>query len=445
MSERALDLGRSVQIVRRHKVLVGLATALGLLAGAAYAVLYPSMITSTALIVLPQSQAQASSLAASGTLSPFTATQMVIADSTQVLSGALPNVRPATSLNKLRGEITVNSLTSYIISVSAVSEVAADAEATANAVAKSYIAYVNSASNPFGRVPASMLQPATTTTGMSSLEAEVIAALVGALAGALIGVILALAISRNDRRLRERDEIAGSIGLPVLASFPVHHPADAKGWTKLLEDYEPGALYAWRLRQVLYQLRLVDGNLNNGGRGGRSSLAVLSLSSDPGALAIGPQLAVFAVSLGISTALFIGPQQDANIIAALRTACAIPPSASSKRPGNLQVTVADDGHAYSQPDTALTVVVAVVDGRTPQMPHTMRTTATVLGVSAGAATAEQLARLAVCAATDGREIAGILVADPEPADHTTGRVPELPQPLHGLPNRLSGITTEIRR
>ena len=60
----------------------------------------------------------------------------------------------------------------------------------------------------------------------------------------------------------------------------------------------------------------------------------------------------------------------------------------------------------------------------------MRTTATVLGVSAGAATAEQLARVAASAAADGRDIAGILVADPDPADHTTGRLPQLARPAH---------------
>ena len=75
----------------------------------------------------------------------------------------------------------------------------------------------------------------------------------------------------------------------------------------------------------------------------------------------------------------------------------------------------------------LTVVVAVVDGRTARRcPTTMRTTATVLGVSAGAATAEQLARVAVVAAADGREISGILVADPEPTDRTTGLIQQLP-------------------
>ena len=53
-----------------------------------------------------------------------------------------------------------------------------------------------------------------------------------------------------------------------------------------------------------------------------SSLAVLSLSSDRNALALGPQLAVFAASLGIPTALVVGPQQDANATATLRAACA---------------------------------------------------------------------------------------------------------------------------
>ena len=99
-----------------------------------------------------------------------------------------------------------------------------------------------------------------------------------------------------------------------------------------------------------------------------------------------------------------------------------------------------------QPDAALTVVVAVVDGQTPQVADTMRTTATVLGVSAGAATAEQLARVAASAAADGRDIAGILVADPDPADHTTGRLPQLARPTQRRrPTRMTGTTTETRR
>ena len=177
---------------------------------------------------------------------------------------------------------------------------------------------------------------------------------------------------------------------------------------------------------------------------GGSSLAVLSLSSDRKALALGPQLAVFTASLGIPTALVIGPQQDPNITATLHTACAAPPTPERSR--NLRVTVSDHGHAGRQPGAALTIIVAVVDGRTPQVADTMRAASTVLGVSAGVLTAEQLARVAASAATDGRDVAGILVADPISGDPTTGRLPELSRPAqHRMPRRMTGTATEIRQ
>jgi hypothetical protein len=76
----------------------------------------------------------------------------------------------------------------------------------------------------------------------------------------------------------------------------------------------------------------------------------------------------------------------------------------------------------------------------------MRTGAAVLAVSAGAVTAEQLARAAVCAAVDGRDVVGILVADPERTDRSTGRIPRLVQPTRRkMPTRLNGFSTEIRQ
>jgi hypothetical protein len=268
----------------------------------------------------------------------------------------------------------------------------------------------------------------------------------GAILGALIGIIVAFLISRRDRRLRECDEIAGSIGIPVLASFPVDHPRDPAGWTKLLEDYKPGDLDAWRLRNALRQLGMAGFNVNSDSDGGSSSLTVLSLSSDPGAMAIGPQLAVFAASLGISTTLVIGSQQDTDATATLRTACDVPPPASSKRSSYLRVAVSDGGSATRLPGAALTIVVAVVDALIPRVADTLHATTTVLGVSAGGTTAGQLARAASSAAADGREIDGILVADPEPTDHTTGRNPEPAGPMQPkVPGRLRGLTTEIRR
>ncbi len=446
MSQQGLSLRRTLQIVRRHRILVAVAAILGILAGGAYAKLYPPMMTSTALVVLPQPAQSAQQAANGGTgIDPVTATQEVIAASSRVLSDALPNVRPPVSLIELRKEVQIGSLTSYVISISASAVNAADAEATANAVANSYISYIGSAESPGGRVTAQLLEPATTAVGLRSVEVLVIDALIGAISGTVIGAIIALAISRGDRRLRERDEIAKSIGVPVLASFPVAHPSDAAGWTRLLETYKPDAKHALQLRTVLHHLGTARVSAANGYQRESSSVTILSLSSDSGALALGPQLAAFAASQGIPTVLVIGPQQDPDTTATLRTACAASRSVSSKWPAQLQVTVSDD-HIDQLPDASFAVVVTVVDSRSPRMPDTTQAPATLLGVSVGAATAEQLARAVVSADAHGHDISGILVADPEPADHTTGRIPQLSGPLqHRRPTRLKGMITELRR
>jgi len=470
MSQQALDLRRSMQIVRRHKLLVGIVVALGLAGGAAYAVHKPPMLTSTALVALqqPVSQQQANSTAgatANG-IDSFTATQQIVAGSYPVLVDALRNIRPSIPLDDLRHNVQVGNLSADIISITAKGKNAAAAEATANAVANSYISYVSSSRSAVGRVQAQLLQSANVATGPAPIEEMIIFALLGGLVGALIGVIVALAVGRNDRRVRARDDIANSIGIPVLASVPVAHPSAAAGWTKLIENYKPAAVHSWQLRTALQQLGMprhgfdrpaYDGNGNSlfgndrvsrwDDDGDPFSVMVLSLSSDSGALALGPQLAVFAASQDVPTVLVIGPQQDATATATLRTACAASLSEASTRRGMLRLIAYDEGGSFDvQPDTALVVVVAVVDSRAPKMPDTMRTSATVIGVSAGAATAEQLARAAVVAGADGREITGILVADPDPADPTTGRIPHLDRPARrGLPSRLRGVVTEIKR
>jgi capsular polysaccharide biosynthesis protein len=443
MSQQALDLRKSVQIVRRHRLLVGIMVAVGLLLSGAYAVLHPPTVTSTALVLLPQSGQAAlngADAAANGGPDPYTATQEVIAKSNPVLFAALPDVRPSMSINELRRVVGVSSLTPYVISISVTGKSAADAITDANVVANTYIRYIGSASTPGGKIPAQVLQPATTAAGTSRIKQLVIYVLTGAVAGALIGIIVALAIGRSDRRLRERDEIANSIGVPVLASFPVARPSDPRGWTRLLEDYKPGASHALQIRGALQQLEMASVEESVINPNGRWSFTVLSLSSDPRALALGPQMAVFAASQGIRTALVIGPQQDATVAASLQVACG-----ATKQLSNLQLFVTDSD-VGGESDAALTVVVAVVDSRTPQVPGTIRTTATVLGVSAGVATADQLARAAVSAASSGRDITGILVADPDPTDATTGRLPQLGRRRHRrMPTRMPGIATEIRR
>jgi len=433
MSDQTLDLRRSMQLLRRHKFVVAAFAALGLAAGCALAVLSPSMLTSDALVVLPPSVHNAS-------------TQVVIAGSDPVLAGALHNTLNQNEIQALRGEVRVKSLTTNILSVSAQGKTADEAQDRANAVAGAYVAYVGSPKRGAGQVQAHLLEQATNATGTSLSSRLTINGITGVLAGLLIGIILVLAISRKDRRLRERDEIADSIGVPVLMSIQVAHPSNAAGWTKLLDGYQPRSVDSWRLRKTLRQLGL-SGQSHadlNGGSG--SSISVLSLASDPKALALGPQLAVFAASLGIPTVLVIGPQQDPNTTATLRAVCAAPPE-SSRRPENLRLAVSDHAEAPDRlPGAGLIVTVAVVDGQTPRVADTMRATVTVLGVTAGKVTAEELARVAISAATEGRDITGILVADPDSADHTTGRLPEVSRPgQRRMPTRVTGISTGTKR
>lgn len=433
MSEQALDLRSSLRILWRHKVIVAIAAALGLAAGVTFTMLRPPMPASEALVGLPP--------AASWQIR----SEVVIAGSDPVLGEAIRLIDPPVSLQVLRSRIQVKSLTPTIISIGARGTTAGQAEQTANAIANSYIAYVRSGKPAGGHVQAGMLEPAANGTETPLLTRVLITGAAGLLLGVLIGAILALAVGRRDRRLGRRDEIADSIGIPVLASISVGDPSGAAGWTRLFKEYQPGAADAWRLRAALRQLGFTGVNHTDLGAGSGPSLTVLSLSSDPKALALGPQLAVFAASLEVPTTLVVGPQQDVNATATLRAACAAQPELSG-RTGNLQVAVSNHHNADSLPGGRLIVAVAVVDSETPQVGDTMRAAATALGVSAGAATAEQLARVSASATADGRDIIGVLVADPDPADHTTGRLPELARPAQWrMPTRLTGISAGTRR
>jgi capsular polysaccharide biosynthesis protein len=198
MRRETLGLSRFRQFVLMG--VVGEVAMVGLVAGIVFAVLHPPMLTSTALVVLPQppQSAETVTVASNGAPDPYTATQEVIAASNPMLAAALPDARPAMSLAKLRGDIQIESLTPYVIAISAKRRVAADAEATANAVARSYTGYVSSASSPFGPVGAQVLEWATSATGRT-LPASL---LITGGYGAIVGAIGALAFGWADRRFR---------------------------------------------------------------------------------------------------------------------------------------------------------------------------------------------------------------------------------------------------
>ncbi|HEX4830188.1 MAG TPA: Wzz/FepE/Etk N-terminal domain-containing protein [Trebonia sp.] len=456
MSQQPMNLRRSVQIVRRHKFLVSAVTVLGLIVGVGYATVKGPTYTSHALVVIPSqsSGAAASSSAAAGGApggdddANSVDTQVVIATSAPVLAKALPAIHPAIGLDALQNQVSASSPAAGVISISASAKTAAGAESEANAIATAYIAYIGAKDSPVGQLSARPLQSASMATGQSPAKTYGIDGGLGLIVGLLLGIVTALVTSRRDRKLRTLDDIASALGVPVVAALPVEHPADAAGWSRLLDNYDPPAVHAWRLRQVLQ-------GLDMGGRGerdrpaGPATLAVLSVTTDPDALALGPQLASFAASLGIPTVLVMGPQQDSNATAALHTACA-GWSGGSGRSSHLRALVADGGR-FSVPNGArLVVLLLALDAKQSQLPQTMPATSTLVAVSAGGATAEQLARIATAAAADGRDVSGIMVADPESADQSTGRLAQQPGRNarggpHPAPAYPDEVPTEIRR
>jgi len=181
---------------------VGEVAVVGLVTGIVFAALHPPMLTSTAAVLLAPPPQSAQTATSNGVPDPYTATQEVIADSNLVLSAALPDARPAMSLAELRGDVQIRSVTDVVITVSAKGRVAADAEATANAVARSYVIYVSAAGNPAGPVGAYVLNTATGATGRPLPASLLIAGGLGALYGAIVGAIGALAFGWADRRFR---------------------------------------------------------------------------------------------------------------------------------------------------------------------------------------------------------------------------------------------------
>jgi capsular polysaccharide biosynthesis protein len=429
MSQQPPNLRRVFELIRRYKAVVGAAAGIGLIVGAAIGSIDPPSVTSSALVILPNTRVS-------------TQTLTLIATSDPVLSAARPAINPVpVGIATLHKQVNTSSPSPNIVSINAQNANAVTAEGTANAVANAFVGYLASSQSPVGQLSARILQPATTASGPNPLTHRLVYGLAGAIAGLLAGIVLAAAMGRGDRRLRTRDELANSIGVPVLASLPVGHPSNPQDWAKLLDSYEPAAVHAWRLRKMLQHLNVAGVNLTVNREGQPSTVAVVSLNKDPRALALGPQLAVFAASLGIPTALVIGHSQDAEASTALKAACA----GWQGEHRSLQAAVVGEDGPDIPSGTALTVVVAVVDEADQQPVDLLQATAIVLGVSAGGTTAEQLARMAMSAAAGGPEVVGLLVADPDPSDRTTGRIPQLPRPVPRMPTRHNGIATEALR
>ena len=412
MSAQELDLKKSWRAIRRQRRVVFAAAGVGLLAGVGFGLLNPPMHAATSLVVLPPPPVSSADNSAG---SHSIETQVLIAGSEPVLRSAAQNVDPPLAAEEVRERVDVKALTRDVIEINAQGPSADDAILLANAVAGIYLTYVTteqSLPSDLGyQSGPRLLEEASTAQGGSLAVHLVGFGLLGALFGGVLTAVGILAVARGDRRLRLRQDMADAVGISVLASVSTYPAKDSLDWANLLERYKPTAVDAWSFRRMLHQLGL-------DGKGG-GSLAVISFAGDDKALPIGPQLAAFATSIGIPNSLEVDPH-DGSTNGAVDGA---PAASDSDEP---TAKVSGNGVASSDPpaEVALQIRIVVVDRDAPHLLGTRPTTAAVVGLAAGAVTAEELARLAVAAAGTGRMIDGLVVADPDPADRTTGRVPQ---------------------
>lgn len=264
-----------------------------------------------------------------------------------------------------------------------------------------------------GTVAAAVVQSASRATRPSLVPRLALLALGGALLMLLLGAAVAIQRSRSDGRLVLRDEIAEAVGSPVIASITRQVPDTVASWSQMFAAPIVDDVDNWRLRQSVHRLRDL-GAVADRVAPGVGGVVVVTLGGDTEALVVAPLLASHMAASGSYAALgFVQRHEGA---AALWTACH-----HAEEDGvqpNLRVGVG----APSSDASVFAVLLAVVDPENPQLTSPLPATSplTLLAISAGFATAPQLARLALRIADAGRRIDGVFVTAPDSLDRGTG-------------------------
>ena len=300
---------------------------------------------------------------------------------------------------------------------------------------------INQLETKLGEAPgtssARIIEEATSATRPQLLLWYFVVGMGLAVLAVTFAIVVMVNLARRDAKLGTRDEIADAVGTEVIASLRSQVPRSVAAWRSLLGSYSPSVAEGWAVRLALAHLGLENlamgrsetpvGSASTAGH----RLCVVSLEDDVRALSMGPQVASYAASTGISTRL-VPEQGDAT--AALWAACSSRDGDEQVRP-NLRVA----SRRRTKQAAELTVIVAVLDRRSPRMPRLDRKATVVLAVSSRAASSEDLARAAVVAYESGFRISGVLLADPDPFDKTTGRLlPHERLQQQPLPSRGSG-------
>jgi capsular polysaccharide biosynthesis protein len=412
MKEQPLDLRESLAIIRRRWVTLAVLGALGLCAGVAYVALHPSKPTAEVQMILP---VPSTSDAAASTSAPA---YSAIATSDTVLYGAGSKVRPPLPLDQLKHLVSTKTVDNSLLQIEARAPQVEQALALATGVAKETASTAKS--DGLGTV--SQIGPATMVAPPSSTSRALKTGLIGLAAGLLLGTIVVLIRSRRDPRLRRRDQIAGAIGVPVLASLEADPQKTASDWTGFLERFQPSPLNALALRRILRSFTSTDVE-------GTHTIRVISFIGDAAALATGPQLAIFAAESGQPTRL---APDESPFLEPLIAACATVRMSHHHEQtlsfgteeqewfGPLGRPIRWD-HDPTVPETRLVISVVAVDRTHPVLSSCVGPS--ILSVSAGFAGPDDLARVALASIKSGLGIDGVIVTNPDSTDSTIGLPP----------------------
>jgi hypothetical protein len=173
MNQRAPDLPRSVQIIGRHRALIGFVALLGALVGVIFAALNPPASSSEALVVFTAPTCPAGAICGGPMFSPSYVEAML--------------------LKEFPSGVQVKPVAGDVVSISVAAGTTAQAEAIADAAA----ADAGSVSYLGEHASLQILQPPTSATVTTPFKQVAGDALLGAVLGALLGIIAALAGSQT--------------------------------------------------------------------------------------------------------------------------------------------------------------------------------------------------------------------------------------------------------
>jgi capsular polysaccharide biosynthesis protein len=484
MAESVMDVRSSAAFLRQRWRSIAAMGVVGIAIGVLYVALVPAQLSSTTLLLFSDASPLPNQSGEGKTV-----TQVYIVRSTPVLGKAGKSVTPALSAAEVKQRVKIDAKTANLIEIRAFSRNPQLAQTLSQAVADAYIATLKD----YGLTGTSdipdIVQPAAPAAGPGQNRRFLTWGLTGGLLAAAATSLVLLIRRRRDPRVRARDDLADAVGSSSLAVVRGHPQRSVAGWLTLFETYEASAEEAWAFRQLLRALagrpdsreparsgiKRMPGRIEHPG-----SLTVVALSGDERAVAVGPQLAVYTASLGITTRFVVATRDDR--IASLWAACAadrglkqrtalfveaggadgrtpaedgtprplgdafsgplngqgrkdlrlhealgeysgVRPSHGTTEAGQkLEHPSAADTHEMRMPRTAdLTIVFTVADRKEPTLGGVPNTAVTLLAISPGVGTREELARLAVAVDDAGRRIDGVVIADPDPSDRTTGR------------------------